>query len=74
MLAHRLRRWPNIKPTLFQRFVFATAPQKMSGQRWVTVCDAAPTLVECKFDIKCTYHVNLHVISHNQHIYFILTV
>ena len=23
MLAHRLRRWPNIKPTLFQCVVFA---------------------------------------------------
>ena len=23
MLGHRLRRWPNIKPTLIQRLVFA---------------------------------------------------
>ena len=23
MLGHRLRRWPNIKPLLFQRLVFA---------------------------------------------------
>ena len=32
MLAHRLRRWPNIKTTLFQRLVFAvTAADKYSG-------------------------------------------
>ena len=31
MLAHRLRRWPSIKPTLVQRFVFA-------GSQSVSLC------------------------------------
>ena len=35
MLAHRLRRWPNVKTTLYQLLVFAgkTAAAEISGKR-----------------------------------------
>ena len=52
MTVHRLRRWPNITPTLGQRLVFAErhvySPTRGIGpmlvQYWFTVCYAGPTL------------------------------
>ena len=51
MLARRLRRRPNIDPTLVQSIVFAGIPANRTygpngdpAQRWITVCDAGPTM------------------------------
>ena len=53
MLVHRLRRWPNIVPTLGERVVFAglqdTTHQTlhavpMLGYRWASAADGGPAL------------------------------
>ena len=44
MLAHRLRRWPNNEPTLYERLVFAGNYQHSAERRDVPVveCDLNP--------------------------------
>ena len=46
MLVHRLRRWPNIKPTLFQCPVFAGYATLMLGQRCRRWASNKTTLVQ----------------------------
>ena len=72
MLAHRLRRWNNIIPTLGQRFVFAglVPTQQTRGihpmlfQCWVSVEGGVPTLLQQRvnppcFQGSCNYRASL---------------
>ena len=48
MLAHRLRRWPSIKPALVQRLVFAGRRSIATGLVVLTAgCDYKPTPTQC---------------------------
>ena len=58
MLAHRLQRWPSIKPALVQRLVFAGL---RSAQQTQNICitfvqcveDVGPALYKCYTNVSC---------------------
>ena len=65
MLAQRLRRWPNIKTSLFQRVVFAwVLPLQCHKLSWTHLLDNKGHNIECYQSIEQFDNFTVLIIQH----------